>query len=193
MLTVARRIRPDLEWYEGSIEDLPFPDGSFDTVLCQMALMFFPDRLKALQEMRRVVRPAGTVAIVVPDRLDAQLAFSRFVDVAARHAGPYAVSLLSSYFVCGDLEELAGLVESAGLRVASARTHVGVYRARSIDAMVTTEVESTPLIERISNQVYHRIRTDAHEVLKPFITTDGSIEAPFTCHILTAHNPRATA
>jgi ubiquinone/menaquinone biosynthesis C-methylase UbiE len=75
MLTVARRIRPNLEWYEGSIEDLPFPDGSFDTVLWQMALMFFPDRLKALQEMRRVVRPAGTVAIVVPDRLDAQLAF----------------------------------------------------------------------------------------------------------------------
>jgi ubiquinone/menaquinone biosynthesis C-methylase UbiE len=42
MLTVARRVRPDLEWQQGDVAALPFPDGSFDVVLCQMALMFFP-------------------------------------------------------------------------------------------------------------------------------------------------------
>ncbi len=186
MLTVARRLRPDIEFHQGDATTLPFPDGSFDIALCQMALMFFPDRRTALREMGRVIRPGATVAVAIPNRLDAQIAFSPFVDLAVHHAGPEAVSLLSTYFVCGDLDELTGLVESAGLKVTSARTHVGVYRAPSVDAFVTTEVESTPLIERISDEVYQRIRTDARDVLAPFIAADGSIEAPFACHVLTA-------
>ncbi|MGH4008657.1 MAG: class I SAM-dependent methyltransferase [Pseudonocardiaceae bacterium] len=132
MLTVARRVRPDIEFHQGDAAALPFPDGSFDIALCQMALMFLPDRRTALREMRRVIRPGATVAIAVPSRLDVQVAFSPFVDLAARHAGPAAVSLLSTYFVCG------------GLRVTSARAHVGVYRAPSVDAFVTAEVESIP-------------------------------------------------
>jgi ubiquinone/menaquinone biosynthesis C-methylase UbiE len=186
MLTVARRVCPDIEFHQGNAAALPFPDGSFDVVLCQLALMFFPDRLKALAEMRRVVTAGGTVAVVVPGRLDAQAAFAPFVDMAARYVNTEAMSLLGTYFVCGDLDELAVLVESAGLRVTSARTHVGVYRAPSVDAFVTTEVESTPLIERISDEVYQRIRTGARDVLAPFTAADGAVEAPFECHVLAA-------
>ena len=49
MLTVARRVRPDIDWRQGDAAALPFADGSFDVVLCQMALMFFADRHRALQ------------------------------------------------------------------------------------------------------------------------------------------------
>ena len=45
MLTVARRVRPDIEFHQGNADALPFADESFDTALSQMALMFFPDRL----------------------------------------------------------------------------------------------------------------------------------------------------
>ncbi|MBS9374444.1 class I SAM-dependent methyltransferase [Rhodococcus sp. B50] len=186
MLTVARRVRPDIEFRQGDAGTLPFPDESFDTVLCQMALMFFPDRFRALREMARVVAVGGTVAVVVPGALDSQPAFAPFVRMAARHAGAEATSLLSTYFVCGDIEELTDLVESAGLRVTTARTHPGTYRASSVDAFVTTEVESTPLLERISDDVYGRIRAGAHDVLAPFTTSDGSVEAPFECTIVVA-------
>ncbi|MGW4339139.1 class I SAM-dependent methyltransferase [Rhodococcus koreensis] len=189
MLTVARRVRPDIEFLQGNAEALPFLDESYDTVLCQMALMFFPDRPQALREMARVVTAGGTVAVVVPGALDAQPAFAPFVQMAARHAGTEAMSLLSTYFVCGDVEELTGLVESAGLQITTVRTRLGTYRALSVDAFVTTEVESTPLLERISDDVYRRIRADAHEVLAPFTTTDGSIEAPFECTIVAARRP----
>ncbi|MFF2115354.1 class I SAM-dependent methyltransferase [Rhodococcus koreensis] len=190
MLTVARRVvRPDIEFRQGNADALPLPDQSFDTVLCQMSLMFFPDRPQALLEMARVVTPGGRVAVAVPGALDAQPAFAPFVDMAARHAGPEAMSLLGTYFVCGNLEELTGLVESAGLQVTTIRTHSGTYRAPSVDAFVTTEVESTPLLERISDDVYRRIRADAHDVLAPFTTPDGSIAAPFECNIVTARRP----
>ncbi|MDF3310694.1 hypothetical protein P3H15_37410 [Rhodococcus sp. T2V] len=99
------------------------------------------------------------------------------------------MSLLSTYFVCGNREELTGLVESAGLQVTTVRTNSGTYRAPSVDAFVTTEVESTPLLERISDDVYRRIRADAHDVLAPFTTPDGSIEAPFECNIVAARRP----
>ena len=189
MLTVAGRVRPDIDWRQGNAEALPFDDESFDAVLCQMALMFFPDQAKALDEMRRAVRAGGTVALAVPGRLDTQAAFAPFVSMAGQHAGPDAMSLLSAYFVCGDLDDLAALVTSAGLKIASARTHTGTYRAPSVDAFVTTEVESTPLLERISDDVYTRIRADARDVLGPFTNDDGSVEAPFECNLVAARRP----
>ena len=53
MLIVARRVRPDLEWRQDDAAELPFEDGSFDVALCQMALMFFPDRAQAIGHSTR--------------------------------------------------------------------------------------------------------------------------------------------
>jgi ubiquinone/menaquinone biosynthesis C-methylase UbiE len=191
MLAVAARVRPDLEWRHGDAAALPFGGAEFDTVLCQMALMFFPDRAAALAEMARVVRPEGAVAVLVPGRLDAQPAFAPFVEAAARLAGPDAMSLLSTYFVCGDLDELTVLVASAGLQVTSSRTLAGTYRAPSVDAFVTTEVESTPLVERMSAAVYAALRAEAHDVLRPWTGPDGGVEAPFESVLVVArpHRP----
>jgi ubiquinone/menaquinone biosynthesis C-methylase UbiE len=186
MLAVARRVRPDLEWRQGDAAKLPFPDGSFDTVLCQMALMFFPERAAALGEMRRVVAAGGTVALVVPGRLASQPAWGPFVAMVARHAGPEAVALLSTYWACGDLDELTALVESAGLEVVRTRTRLGTARFESVEAFVATEVESTPLVDRISREVYARIREEARDVLRSFTTAAGRVEAPIEGHLVAA-------
>lgn len=57
MLNVARHCSAgkDIDWKEGSAISLPFPNGFFDLVICQQGLQFFPDRLKALTEMNRVL------------------------------------------------------------------------------------------------------------------------------------------
>jgi SAM-dependent methyltransferase len=189
MLTVARRVRPDIEFRQSDASALPAADAEFDAVLCQMALMFFPDRAGALREMARVAAPGATVALLVPGALEHQDSFSWFVDVAVRHAGPDARSLLTAYFVCGDLDELTALVGSAGLEVLTARTEVGTYRAPSVDAFVTTEVESTPLVQRMTDEIYGLIRADAHDVLAPFTTADGRVEAPFQANLVAARRP----
>ena len=45
MLEVARASRPDLEWFQGDAEDLPFETDSFDAALCQSALALLPRAL----------------------------------------------------------------------------------------------------------------------------------------------------
>ena len=183
MLSVARRVRSDIEWRQGDVATLPFADRSFDTVLCQMALMFFPDRAGALREMRRVVADGGSVALLVPAHLGTQPAYGPFVEMAARHAGPDAASLLSTYFACGRLEELTALVEAAGLHVTATRARLGRAKFPSIDAFVATEVKGTPLADRISAPVYERIRAGAEEVLRPFLTAAG-LEVPLEGHLV---------
>jgi trans-aconitate methyltransferase len=181
MLTVARRVRNDIEWRQGDVTCLPCDDAAFDVAVCQMALMFFPDRHAALDEMTRVTTAGGTVAVLVPSALDAQEAYGPFVEMAAEHAGSEARSLLGTYFSCGHADDLTELLATSGLSSTTVNTHRGTARFPSVDALVATEVKSTPLGERISDEVYDRISRGACEVLAPFTAADGSLAAPFEC------------
>jgi SAM-dependent methyltransferase len=49
---------------------LPFDDQSVDVVVCQFGVMFFPDKGKAMAEMRRVLRPRGVAIFNVWDRIE---------------------------------------------------------------------------------------------------------------------------
>lgn len=186
MLTVARRLRPDIEWQQADVVNLPFPERAFDVVLCQMALMFFPDRVRALREMVRVVARDGRVGIVVPAAIGDQPAYRLLADVVRAHAGEEATLMLDTYWSCGDLPRLLGWFNSAGLRVESVRTHTGTARFPSADALVTTEVEASPLAEHLTEQVYRRIRTDAADALARFAAADGTLHAPLRGHLVVA-------
>jgi len=55
-------------------QSLPFADESFDLVVCQFGVMFFPDKVRANAEARRVLRKAGRYMLVVWDRIEHNLA-----------------------------------------------------------------------------------------------------------------------
>lgn len=54
----------ELEWVEGDAERLPFADGSFDTVISAIGVMFAPHHQEAADELVRVCRPGGTVGLL---------------------------------------------------------------------------------------------------------------------------------
>ncbi len=58
-----------VEWRQADAMQLPFPDGTFDAVVCQFGVMFFPDRPLAFSEARRVLRPGGTFLFNTWDEL----------------------------------------------------------------------------------------------------------------------------
>ena len=49
-----------VEWRPADAMALPFGDATYDAVVCQFGVMFFPDKPKAFSETRRVLRPGGT-------------------------------------------------------------------------------------------------------------------------------------
>jgi len=118
MLEVARRlpVPPGLtiDWRQGSALAPPLSDGAYDVVLCQQGLQFFPDRLKALREMRRVLTSVGRLALSVwtgpsPYFVAVREGLTRYVSTEAATGGGAAFSL-------GDAAELRGLLEAAGFR-----------------------------------------------------------------------------
>ena len=62
-------VRP-VEWQRADALELPFPDATFDAVVCQFGAMFFPDKSKAFGEARRVLRPRGVFMFNVWDRIE---------------------------------------------------------------------------------------------------------------------------
>jgi SAM-dependent methyltransferase len=59
-----------VEWRQADVLDLPFGDGTFDAVVCQFGVMFFPNRVRAMSEVRRVLRPGGTFLFSIWDRIE---------------------------------------------------------------------------------------------------------------------------
>lgn len=62
----ARPVR----WRSADVMDLPFGDGTFDAVVCQFGVMFFPDRPAAFAEVARVLRPGGAFLFNVWDCIE---------------------------------------------------------------------------------------------------------------------------
>jgi ubiquinone/menaquinone biosynthesis C-methylase UbiE len=68
MLEIARaraaELNREIDLREGDAQALPFPDASFDTVVCTLGLCGFPDHRAAIAEMHRVLRPGGTLLLL---------------------------------------------------------------------------------------------------------------------------------
>jgi SAM-dependent methyltransferase len=78
----ARNADPRVTFDLGDARALPYPDTSFDRAYSSLVLHFVPDAALAVAEMRRVVRPGGTVAAAVWDNYGGQV-FGRILwDVA---------------------------------------------------------------------------------------------------------------
>jgi ubiquinone/menaquinone biosynthesis C-methylase UbiE len=60
----AEEIGVELRWEIADAEALPYPDGSFDTVLSCVGVMFAPHHQRAADELVRVCRPGGTIALI---------------------------------------------------------------------------------------------------------------------------------
>ena len=182
MLEVARRLDPQIRWEQGDAAGLPFKDGSFDLVVSQAALMFFPDRVAALREMGRV--SAGDVVVQVPGRLSRSAGYTALARAVRRHGGVGAVELLGAYFAVGEPTELRALFASAGLAVQRFETWTGATRLASVDEFLA--VELLPLADHLDPTVGERLRVDAAQELAPFLDAHGAIAAPIEVHLVAA-------
>ncbi len=76
-----------ITWRQADALALPFNDASFDAVVCQFGVMFFPDRVAGYAEARRVLQPGGSFLFNVWDQIDAN-EFALVVTEAAASVFP---------------------------------------------------------------------------------------------------------
>jgi SAM-dependent methyltransferase len=132
--------RPAVQTLECPASELRLADGSVDVVFCQQGLQFVPDPRAAVQEMRRVLRPGGRVAIAVwlsSPRVEPFIVYGEVLEgvgLPEPFPGAYDTSRLSM-----SVEEVQGLLGGAGLvelEVTLARLGLGwpspVHAARAI-------------------------------------------------------------
>jgi ubiquinone/menaquinone biosynthesis C-methylase UbiE len=130
MLALAREHAPStrtaLAWQQGDACHLPFPEHHFDVALCQQGLQFMPDKVGALQEMRRVLVPGGRVALLVwgePTPYQAALA-----EALRRHVSQASATSCLAPYALRHGETLRRLVADAGFHAIAMQTLVLMRR-----------------------------------------------------------------
>jgi ubiquinone/menaquinone biosynthesis C-methylase UbiE len=98
----------DITWKEGDAENLPFPDGSFDVVVSSCGLMFAPDQQKVADEVARVTKRGGRIAIQAWQR---ESGLGRRFKITAGYVPPPPG--VPSPFEWGDMEKVQALFGSS--------------------------------------------------------------------------------
>lgn len=188
MLEVARRLAPDLEWHQGTAEALPFPDGSFDRVVSQFGLMFFPDPGAAIREALRVLRPGGRIVFAVWNSLLNNPAYADEVELLEQSAGRAAADAVRAPFVLGDAGELAELFRSAGATSVALATDREMARFPSLRVMLEADLRGwLPMMGVVlAEDEIAEVLERAEEVLRPYVDTDGTAAFTTSAHIVVA-------
>lgn len=179
MLTVAERIEPRVEWLVGNAEDLPFESGSFDAVVCQSGLMFFPDQVAAVREMWRMLRPDGRIAVQIWANCEAQNTFASIVE---KHAGAVAADQYRVPWNLSDPDLLLGLFDAAGLADIELRTVTENAVYPSVDAFLAGATGI--LIGKNLNT--EQLALETEQAFSRYVLPNGNLSFEEPGHIVTA-------
>ena len=106
---------PAIEWHQSPAGALPFPDASFDVVVCQQGMQFFPDLDGAVAECARVLRPGGRLAATVWSPLERSPYFRAQQAVVQAIGGDEEGADFAAAFACSP-GRLSAAFAAAGLR-----------------------------------------------------------------------------
>ena len=184
MLGVAKRRAPSIEWRTGRAEELPFVSGDFDAVVSQFGLMFFEDRVKAMREMVRVLRPGGSLAIAVWAALTETPGYLAMVTLIQQLFGAEVADRLRAPFVLGDVAQLRALCEAAHIPHAQIKTHVGTARFPSLEKWVYTDIKGWTLADTLGDAQFTMLLEEAEKALSRFVQPDGTVAFASPVHII---------
>jgi ubiquinone/menaquinone biosynthesis C-methylase UbiE len=191
MIRVARSLPAPMgahiEWLERCALNLRLESTSFDAVLCQQGLQFFPDKLQGLREMRRVLVQGGRLALSVWTGTGlynsaVAKALARFAgrDVALRFCGSRQVPAR---------EELQRFAMEAGFSDVEVRVNRINVRLPCPEKFVLDHLAATPvapLIAAADPEARKQIGVSVADQLRPYADVGGVIY-PEETHVLKAH------
>ncbi len=178
-----------IEWRQADALDLPFEDSSFDAVICQYGVMFYPDRIKGYAEAYRTLRPGGRYIFNVWDHIG-ENEFADVVTEAASEVFPGDPPRFLARTPHGyhDVEQIRLDLTKAGFSDISIDTVPEVSRAPSPRHPAVAYCQGTPLRNEIEARdaglLEHVTGCAAKAIAERF--GDGPVSAKIQAHIVTA-------
>lgn len=182
MLNIARSKSSTIEWTSSPAEKLPFSNDSFNCVVSQFGLMYFEDQKAAIDEMIRVLKPGGSMAVAVWNSLDNnpglaaeeylwQKVFGEEVDET-----PYRL---------GDKKILHNLFDNSSVSDIQLQTHDGMARFESIESWILTGAKGWTEDDALTDDELKLLLSTAEKELSDFKTQKGTVIFPTSAHIVT--------
>lgn len=188
MLSVARSVLDRAEWIEAPADHQPFPDDSFDRVVCQQGFQFFPSPVDAVAECLRVLRPGGELHATIwatPEQnpyIDRQLALLGSIDASLepslRGAMPPDADTL-----------MLGWADAAGCASATTDTIEHVVVIDDLAGFFERQTASTPwgpALAALSASDRREVVDDLCAAMAPLRSADGRHQVPFRSFRLVA-------
>jgi SAM-dependent methyltransferase len=178
-----------VEWRQADAMQLPFKDGTFDAVVCQFGVMFFPEKSKAFSQARRALRPGGVFVFNVWDRIT-ENEFADTVTTALESVFPGDPPRFMARVPHGyhDPRTIERDLANGGFR-ASPRIDTVAARSRATSARIPAIAycQGTPLRNEIETRDASRLgeATDvaAEAIAKRF--GRGAVDGKIQAHIVT--------
>jgi ubiquinone/menaquinone biosynthesis C-methylase UbiE len=173
-------------WRQANAQALLFADGSFDAVLCQFGVMFFPERATGYREARRVLKPGGPFLFIVWDRIE-ENEFAHTVTDAVAALFPdnpprFLARTLHGYY---DVSRIEDELRAAGftrveIETMARRSHAGSPRDAAVGMC-----QGTPLRSEIEARATDRLEAATNAAAAARFGA-GAIDGKIQAHIVTA-------
>ena len=186
----ARRVSdPHVRFQPADAQSLPFDDGSFDLVVCQFGVMFYPDKVRGNAEARRVLRDGGHYLLVIWDQVErnhaTMVAGKAVADLIPGEAGRFYERIPFRYH---DREIIELDLRSAGFDQVAIETIALRSKAASARDAAIALVQGTPMrsdIEEVAPGMLEAATEAAAHALSQF-EGPGGFDAPMSAHFVTA-------
>lgn len=191
MIEVARRHRElenfVIDWRCGDACHLDFADATFDLCLCLQGLQHFTERERALEEMRRVLKPSGRLIAAVWARIEDTPGLNAVR--LALEAEQIDASAFRRPFALGDPGALEALVRCTGFRRVDVRLHERPACFASVEAFLLAlsvgSAASGVALQQVSRERWSAFSAGVQERLARFVRPDGLI-FPYRAYVVFA-------
>jgi ubiquinone/menaquinone biosynthesis C-methylase UbiE len=196
MISLARRLHPQLEFSPGNAEALPFPDASFGAVVGNFVMLHLGRPEQAAAELARVLAAGGRVALTVWD-LPERARFLGVLLEAAAAAGaspPEDIPVGPPFFRFSHDEEFTSLLRDQRLEDTEVRTISFIHYEHSTEALwrglMGGTVRTSALIVRQPNETQRQIRAAFDRIVEQYEVGDR-LELPVSVKLASARKPAA--
>lgn len=188
MVSLARRLRPEIEFRQADAEQLPFADSSFDAAVANFLVPHVGRPEQVAAELARVLRVEGKLALSMWDVPERARLLGVLVDAATEVGAqlPADIPAGPPFFRFSEEDEFVRLLRGAGLSDVDVQTVAFTHRVASGDELWAGLMDGTVRIRALvlaqSQAVQAQIRAAFERLVRPY-RANGTVEMPVSVHL----------